>query len=240
MLQLNLFHEQQRIQLEKDLDPVRLTIVAGGIVTLIILVWSLTIYFNLSPLRKELADVKDSVSKKEKLFKSLENQGGLTDFPKIQSQAQSLQNQMEYRTLFATQLDVYRDLIPTNCQVKAFSTSRSLRVSETTQSAGRKGGTIVTKTSAPTLEIVLSIRTQAKTKVDLLQIRDQLIDVFRQNQRLQQYAEQELSDNSTNKWNRIVLTPGSAVFNDPKLGEMALGDFELKIPLKLKDPSKEM
>ncbi len=244
MLYLNLFHEQQQIQREKDFDPVRLTILGGALLVTVIIVWAVGIYLGMGQLRSDLADNKNKSAKKEKEFKAL---GMLTDLPKIQSQTQSLQNRTAYRTLFANQLDSFRNTIPTNCQVLSLKTTRLINpidipVPGITVPGKKAGPPIVKKMMVPTLDITFQVSTQAKSKIEVLQIRDQLLEVLQKEQesRVKEYRNwlhQERLDSATNVWKEVAVFTVTA--QDPKEGEMAVGIFEYKTPIFLKDQPKE-
>ena len=145
----------------------------------------------------------------KKLDKELKGLGELTDLSKIQSQAQSLQDRMEHRTPLATQLDILRDVIPTNCQVRAFRTQRGLAISETVVK-GRKADVTIRK-AMPTLQIVMEVETHGRSKLDVLDTRDRLLEVLRRSPRLGEWATQGAAPGGgSNAWNQVDLLSGGA------------------------------
>ncbi len=234
MLKLNLFYEQHQLQRQRDLDPVRLTIFGGILIAAFTVVWALSIYWNMGSLRTDLAG---SITQLKTLKQNFQALGPLTDLPKIKSQAQALQNWIAHRALFATQLDILRDITPLNCQIRLLKTLRGMQVTETTITE-RKGPTTV-KHVKPTLEISFEIITRAKDKIGVLQTRDSFIHALHQEPRFRDWVKQTPDENgSTNTWNEIILT--SSTTHDPQAEEMATGTFEFKIPFALKDPPKDL
>lgn len=234
MLQINLFHEQQQLQRERDFDPVRLTFIGGIIIMACTAFWALMIYIGMSNLRTDLASGKGRLEKLNREIKAL---GPLTDLPKTKSQAQTLRDHVEHRVLFATQLDILRDVIPANCQIRLLKTTRSLKTTETTVES--KKGSVVTKTIKPTLEMSLEVNTRAKDKVEVLQIRDNLIHLLHHEPRFREWLVQTSNQKeNSNIWNEVI--PVSSTTHDPKAGEMAIGIFEFKLPFALKDSPKKI
>jgi hypothetical protein len=213
MLQLNLFYEQQRIQREKDLDPVRLTIVGTCLILLIIGVWGLLLYMNMRPV---LTEVASNAAEAEKLKKQLTAMGTLTDLPKIQNQARKLFDHTAHRILTANQLDHLRYTIPTNCQVMVFKFSR-------------KPGQTEEKKPILHRELTLEVHTKAPEKVQVLQIRDLVYEGLRKETRFQEWVRQipDVTGATTNMENEALLT--SSITKDPKDHIPALGIFEFKM-----------
>jgi hypothetical protein len=242
MLHLNLFHEQQQIQREKDFDPVRLTIVGGVLILLCILLWGGIIFYNSSGLRSELTASEAEFKNRETELKALEPRSNL---PKTESQVAALQTRLENRTLFGTQLDILRDLCPTNCQIRKLYTLRSLPVERTTlkRQKGDKIIEIVTEKRMPLLSMTFEIHTRAESKLKVVKIRDDFIQSLRANERLKPYIKQVTQDGaaaeapSTNTWNEVITVTN--VTPDPKPGEHANGIFEFRLPFQLKDKPKE-
>ena len=232
MYRLNLFYDQQRIQRAKDLDPVRLTILGGLVAALLILLYWSLIYIRMGDLRAELDSRHKALTKLDGELKDL---GTLTDLTRIQGQAQLLQERMEYRTSVATQLDILRDVVPTNCQLRVFKTQRGLQTSETI-TKDRKGNPVVTKTVIPTLNLLLEVENRGKDKVEVLQTRDRFLDQLRQAPRLREWAVQTTPEGSTNSLNRVDLV--SSQTPDAARGT-AMGVFGFRLPLALKDPPRE-
>lgn len=231
MYRLNLFYEQQQIQRERDLDPVRLTILGGLMVAMLILVYSAWLYTRMGDLRAELDSRRKALVELDGKLKEL---GPLTDLGRIQGQAQLLQERMERRTPIATQLDILRDVVPTNCQLRLFRTQRGSQVSETTLEG--KKGPIVIKKIAPTLNVVLEVETRGKDKVEILQMRDRLLEDLRQAPRLKEWAAQVTPEGTTNSLNRADLV--SSQTPDAAKGA-AMGVFEFRVPIALKEPPRE-
>ncbi len=233
MLELNLFHEQQELQRERDYDPVRLTLLGGALLITLIVLWGSILYLRMGELRSNLAKRHTELIA---LNKELAGLGQLTDFPKIQAQAKSLDTRIQTRTLFATQLDILREVIPTNFQVRSFKTGRSMKETETTV-AGKKGN-ITIKKSQPSLDILVELEARGKDKVEVLQMRDNLMDALRRNPRLAQWAHQIPDESEKGTWNEIVLLKN--ITKDPKSGDPAVGQFDIDIPIALKDEPKEI
>jgi len=237
MLRLNLFYEQQRIQREKDYDPVRLTIVGGTLIILIILVVGAILYFKMEPLRKDIQGAEDQLKKLNAEYEAL---GKPVDFPRIQAQANAIQNHMEYRTLFATQLDILLDVIPTNCQMRLFKTARGMQQDEKSTPGRKKDAPpIITKTIVLRLEMAFEIYTEARSKVEVLQIRDQLVESFRRESRFRDWVHQVPDESGgSNVWNEVIVA--SSMADDPKGDSMASGLFEFKLPLVTKYQPREL
>jgi len=233
MLEINLFYEQQQLQRERDFDPVRLTLTGGFCILMLITIWGLIIYLRMGELRAGLASQNAELKKLTKEFADL---GQLTDFPKIQSEAKSLENRVANRTFFATQLDILRDAVPTNFQVRSFKTGRALKTTETVIQ-GKKGSFTIKK-AMPMLDLMVEVQARAKDKVGVLQMRDSLIDSLRRDTRLRDWAKQVPDETEKANWNEVDAV--SSVAQDPKAGEPAIGLFELRIPIALKDEPKEM
>jgi hypothetical protein len=232
MYRLNLFYEQQRLQRERDLDPVRLTVLGGLVMALLILLYAGSIYFGMRDLRAELDARRKELAQLDNQLKEL---GPRTDLARIQGQAQLLQERMERRTPAATQLDLLRDLVPTNCQVRLFKTQRGSQVSETTIEG--KKGPIVIKKVAPTLVVLLEVESRGKDKVEVLQTRDRFLEDLRQAPRLKEWAVQVTTEGSTNAINRVDLV--SSQTPDAARGS-AMGVFEFRVPLALKEPPRDL
>lgn len=232
MYRLNLFYDQQQIQRERDLDPVRLTILGGLMVALLILLYSGWIYTGMGDLRAELEHRRKTLAKFDGELKDL---GTLTDLARIRGQAQLLQERMERRTPVATQLDILRDVVPTNCQLRAFKTQRGFLTSETTL-AGKKGPVVIKKI-APTLNLLLEVESHGKDKVEVLQTRDRFLEELRHAPRLREWAVQIVSEDDTNSLNRVDLL--SSQTPDAARGT-AMGVFEFRLPLALKEPPREV
>ncbi len=236
MFQLNLFHEQQQLQRERDLDPVRLTVLGGLLALLGILIYAGGIYMSMGGLRTELASKRVRLGE---LDKELKNLGALTDLGRIQSQAQSLQDRLEHRTLFANQLDILCDVIPTNCQVRAFRTQRGINVTEVV-TKGRKADVVVKK-ATPTLNLFFEVETREKSKLEVLETRNRLKDVLAQCPRLREWTMQSVEideGGATNNLNQVEIV--NSVAQDPRGSDLAVGIFEYKIPIALKDEPQEM
>ena len=229
MLQLNLFHEQQQFQRERELDPVRLTLLGGILIVACMTLWVGLIYLKMGSLRSELASSKKESEKLKQELKALEP---LTDLPKIQAQAQTIHDRIMDRVLIATQLDLLRNIIPPGCQLQSCKTKRDFKTTEIV-TPGKKGP-IVTQKITPALEMLLEVNARAKDRVSVLQVRDNLIDLFHREPRYRKWVVQKPSENDgTNMWNEVSLV--SSVIPDPKAGETAVGVFNFKIPFVLKD-----
>ncbi|MCC7519912.1 MAG: hypothetical protein IT578_12105 [Verrucomicrobiae bacterium] len=229
---LNLFHEQQRIQRERDLDPVRLTILGGLVVAIVILLYAGVLYTRMGGLRVELEARRKGLAQLDAQIKTL---GPLTDLARIQGQAQLLEERREFRIPVATQLDLLRDVIPTNCQVRLFKTRRDMQISETTLE-GRKGP-IVVKKVVPVQNLVIEVETRGKDKVEVLQTRDRFLEDLRQAPRPKKWAVQVPAEGSSNTITRVDLV--SSQTPDAARGA-AMGIFEIRIPLALKEPSRDL
>ena len=232
MYRLNLFYEQQRIQRERDLDPVRLTILGGLMAAMLILLYSAWLYTRMGDLRAELESRRKALAQLDGKLKEL---GTLTDLIRIQGQAQLLQERMERRTPVATQLDIMREVVPTNCQLRLFKTQRGSQVSETTLE-GKKGPVVIKKV-APTLNLVLEVESRGRDKVEVLQTRDRFLEDLRRAPRLREWAVQVAIEGSTGSVNRVDLV--SSQTPDAARGT-AMGVFEFRVPLALKEPPREV
>lgn len=232
MYRLNLFHEQQQLQRARDLDPVRLTILGGLLVALLIAVYAVLLYIRMGDLRSDLESRRKELAQVEAHLKGL---GPRTDLARIQGQAQLLQERMERRTPIATQLDLLRDMVMTNCQVRLFKFQRGLQITETTVE-GRKGP-IVIKKVAPTLTMTVEIESRGKDKVEVLQTRDRQIEEFRNAARLKEWAVQTAVEGSSNSLNHVDLV--SSQTPDAARG-VAMGIFEFRVPFVVKESPREI
>ena len=240
MFHLNLFYEQQELQRARDLDPVRLTALGGVIIVLIVVVYAGFIYLRSGGLRSDLDGKRAELKSKQEEYNKLIGKEGPTDFSRIQTQAQALENRLERRVMFATQLDILREVIPTNCQVRAFHTERKFDTQETIIK-GRKGD-IVQRKTVPLLNVYFEVETQGKNKVEVLQMRDRLVQILKEANRYKSCVVQDISVNetgSTNSLNRIELTINSSA-QDAREGGVAVGIFEFKLPMILKDEPKDL
>ncbi len=244
MLELNLFYEQQQIQRDKDLDPVRLTIVGGSLLILAIGLWAGMIYVKMAPLRAELADARTKLEAAEKLYKGL---GEIYKLDQIKDQCSALKNRMDNRALFSTQLDVFRDLIPTNCQLTAFTTTRNLKtiniekegnVPDPANEGKSKKGKIQVPHQVPVLELGLKITTSADTKLEVSQIGDNLKKLLQTAPRIHEWAVPDTDDSKSNTWNKV--TEGPRINQDPIGKEKAVGIFDFRIPIALKDEPRQV
>lgn len=238
MFELNLFHEQQQLQHERDFDPVRLTILGGVLVLSGLICWYAMVYLSMSGLRKEIADKKTKLKKLDDEFKAL---GTLTDLGRIQQQALSLEERIQCRVLFANQLDLLHDIIPTNCQVRTLRTVRTIGTLETYVPAGPNARTrapVLVRKRTPMLDMLLEIETRGKTKVDVLQTRDNLLESLRNEPRLASSIKQVLNEDTHTNQNDVTVMPGTVL--DPKGGEQAIGIFEFRLPFALKDKPKDI
>jgi hypothetical protein len=235
MLEINLFYEQQENQLAKDYDPVKLTIAGGVLLFSVIALWGAFLYFNMGPLRGKLTSAKKEVQELDKKLKDL---GELTDLPKIKGEAQALHHRILYRPLLASQLDVFRTLIPTNCQMRFLRTSRSIAIEATSVPTKPGKPPITTRRSFPTMEVIIEINTKAKSKANVLEIRDSLLEKFQKDERLKQFVRQAPPrEGETETLNEVAITSSKA--QDAMGGELAVGVFELKFFVALKDPPLE-
>jgi hypothetical protein len=223
MLQLNLFHEQQQIQRDKDLDPVRWTIVIGTLLVVCILMWALVIYWNMSGLR---SDLLSNQNKLKELEKQLPPKDKRTNLTKIQSQAQALHNRVEYRALIATQFDILQDVVPTNCQVRVFKIMRRIDDVEAIIPGGKKGN-ITVRRKVPALDFVFEINTRGPDKFAVLLIRDNLIEILKKEPRYRPWIKQVTEKDGTNVWNEVSET---TITHEPKGDELASGILNLKCP----------
>lgn len=238
MFELNLFHEQQQLQHERDFDPVRLTILGGVLVLSGLICWYAMVYLSMSGLRKEIADKK---AKLKKLDDELKGMGTLTDLGKIQQQALSIEDRIQCRVLLANQLDLLRDIIPTNCQVRTLRTVRTIGTLETLVPPGpnaRSKAPVVVKKRSPMLDLLLEIETHGKTKVDVLQTRDNLLESLCKEPRLTNSIKQVMNEDTHTNQNDVTVMPGTV--QDPKGGEQAKGIFEFRLPFALKDKPKDI
>lgn len=229
MLKLNLFYEQQQIQRDKDLDPIKLTIIAGILITLGILAWASFIYFRLAPLRAEVAANQAKLNVRKKEFSDL---GAAIDLPKIQSTSDCLHDYQVNRILIAPQLDAIRSAIPTNCVIRHFYTMREVKDNDDK------------KTRNLRVDMYLEANAQAKDRVQLLQVRDNLFESFRQAKEFQGWIQQVPSlAGDSNLVNSVISV--SSITKDPNTGKDAKpgdntyrGVFEFKMPFVVKDGSK--
>jgi hypothetical protein len=238
MLQLNLFHEQQQIQKEKDFDPVRLTILGGIFAFVAIVLWAVVLYAKDAPLRVNLAKAENA---KAALVKKKNEMGAFIDFPGIQEQANSLKKRIVYRTLFATDLDILRNLVPTNCQVQVFKTSRGFETS-IEKVPQRRGPPVEVKKTTPSLAVNFSITTKGKDKVEILQVRDSFLEVLHKDPSLRDRAfvkQVPPEDGSPGLWNDVEVKSNT---HEPKGNEKAVGIFDYKLNILMdeaRDKAKE-
>lgn len=232
MLEFNLFHEQQKLQREKDYDPVRLTILGGILIVLGVLLWASGIYFKMGPLRAKLVNNKAKLAQRSDELTKL---GTLTELAKIQSQAASLRNRIDYRTLMGSCLSTFRDITPASCQLSVLRTTRGMATSQTSRPG--KNGPVYSNFLTPTMDVAFEVHTQARTKVEVLRIRDDFLETLRKSPQLKLLVRQ-VADESGGTSNEILTI--SSVTQDPKAGEKAMGIFEFKVPLLIKDKAKEV
>jgi len=245
MFQINLLYEQQELQRQRDYDPVKLTILGGILIFLGIALWVVSLYISMGSLRKELSSNKSELAKKEDEFKKL---GLLTDLSKISNQAQALRTRSENRVLMATQLDILRDAIPTNCQIRLLRTNRAMSTIPGTKEVPDKENPgkmkkVPAPQFGPTFEMVIDVITSAKSSVEVHQVGDSLTEKLRLEPRfrewLRQIKDENTSDNST--LNDVERTSKRVI--EPK-GESETdvfdGEFQFKMPFALKDPPKDL
>lgn len=237
MLELNLFHEQQELQRQRDYDPVKLTILGGIVVILGILAWAGVIYLKSASVRVRLAENKRTFDKLEADLKAL---GDLTDLEKIRSQATSLHNRISNRVLMATQLDILRTAIPTNCQVREIKLARAIDITETTLPGRPNKPGITVRKVMPSADFLFTVVTRAKTKSDVLQIRDGLEESLHGEPQFRSWIQQvPMHEGDTNLWNEVVVLPTSKA-QDPLGKDAAIGIFNFKMPFALKDEPREL
>jgi len=229
MFQINLFYEQQEIQRAKDYDPVRLMIVGGALILLGIGLWAALLYFKMGGLRDDLAQNDAELKKKEKEKADL---GQLTDLSKIQGQEMSLRKRIENRVFFATQLDILREIIPTNCQIKSLKVVRAIVVTKESKEIEDKKDPskkvkVETEKSVPSLDMVVVLFTRGKARLNILQTRDSLEDLFHRNQRLSAWLRQVSNEDASANWNDV--TRASQNIFEPKGG----GPFEAEFTFKM-------
>jgi hypothetical protein len=238
MLQLNLFHEQQQIQKEKDFDPVRLTILGGIFAFVIIVLWAIVLYAKDAPLRENLGKAEQT---KGGLVKKKTELGTFINFPGIQEQAHSLKKRIVYRTLFATQLDILRNLVPPNCQVQVFKTARGFETS-IEKIPQKRGPPLEVKKTIPLLTVNFSITTKGKDKVEILQVRDSFLEVLHRDPGLRDRAfvkQVPPEDGTPGLWNDVEVKSNT---HEPKGNEKAIGIFDYKLNILMdeaRDKAKE-
>lgn len=245
MLHLNLFYEQQQIQRDKDLDPVRFALIGGTLLVLGIGLWGSMLWVNMNPVRENL----DKKTKEHAaVLLAVSNLGTRTDLDGITRQSMSMQNRVGNRVLFSPQLDVYRDLIPTNCQVMTFSATHGMR--KISQPEKRKvkdpetknmvEKTVLVEKQVPTVDTTLVITMKAKKKVEVLQLQDEVENLIRRDPRIRQWAATKPdADGSTNVWNEVTRVAHTET--DPtRSTEMSVGTVTLKIPMAVKDTPQEV
>ncbi len=250
MFQINLLYEQQELQRQRDYDPVKLTILGGIVIFLGIALWVMSLYISMGSLRKELSSNQAELAKKEDEFKKL---GNLTDLAKISNQAQALRTRSEYRVLMATQLDILRDTIPTNCQIRSLKTARLMNsFDEFTEIPDKenpgKKKKIPVKKIAPGLEMAIVVATSGKSSVEVHQVGDSLEEKLRLEPRFREWLRQirDENTNNTNTWNDVERVSRRVI--EPKGGEgeagsgadLYEGEFQFKMPFALKDLPKEI
>jgi hypothetical protein len=229
MFELNLFHEQQQLQHDRDYDPVKLTILGGLLILSGLIAWYSVVYLSMAGLRRDIASKKAEL---KKLDNDLKAMGTLTDLGKIQSQAMSIDDRIRFRVLMATQIDILRDVIPTNCQVRSLKTVRTMAVTETVVKGAKKDFTV--RKTGPSMDMLMEVETRGKTKVDVLQSRDSLLETLQREPRFAGWLKQVTNSNR----NDVIILNGTTL--DPKGGEPAIGIFEFKLPFALKDQPKEI
>jgi hypothetical protein len=230
MLKLNLFYEQQQIQRDKDLDPIRIAIVLGVLITLGILAWATFIYFRLEPLRKGVEANQLTLKNKKEVLSRL---GTPTDLPKIQSQSDALYYYQMNRILIAPQLETIRNTLPTNCFIRLFSVTHEVK--DFMENDIKK-----TQLNA---SMFCEANATSSDKVALLQIRDHLIESFRKEPGFRPWIQQvpsTIEAGVTNFVNSVIEFP--SVTKDPNLSKDAKsgenqyrGFFEFKMPFVIKD-----
>jgi len=226
MLQVNLFHEIQRLEFERKYDPVRIA-VFGFILGLLVLgVWTAILYINYRPAREAVEGLQNQLKSMEAQNKQAEK--WLADLPAYQKEFALLKKRAEQKALQSRNMELFKGCMPTNLFVKKLLVQREV-VSEKIPGPKDKNGrpTFVVKTTSFNV-LNFEATYNEPTKPRSLEQRDHLLEFFAHSEKLKEIAAEITDDGQV--VNKVKLSSFSTT--EPAGNEPAVGTFGLTVELK--------
>mgnify|MGYP001607300881 CR=1 FL=1 len=226
MLQVNLFHEIQRLEYERKYDPVRIAVFVFILGLLGLGVWTAILYLNYRPSREAVEGLQKQLKSMEAQNKQAEQ--WLADLPVYQKEFALLKKRAEKKSLQSRNLELFKSCMPSNLFVKKLSVSREL-VSEKTPGPKDKNGkpTFIVKTVSFNI-LNFEVTYNEPTKPKSLEQRDHLMNFFTHSDKLREIAVETTDDGKV--VNKVRVSSFSTT--EPAGNEPAVGTLGLSVELK--------
>ena len=226
MLQINLFHEIQRLEFERKYDPVRIVVFAFAVGLVGLGIWTAILYLNYRPSREAVDGLQKQLKTMEPQHKQAEMR--LAELPAYQKEFALLKKRAEGKSLQSRNLEVFKSCMPTNLFVKKLSVFREVISEKVPGPKDKKGHpTFIVKTisfNALNFEATYSEPTKPKS----LEQRDHLIEFFSHSEKLRGIAVEKTDDGKV--VNKIKLAGFSTT--EPAGSEPAVGTLNVSVELK--------
>ncbi len=114
-IRINLLEEEQKQKLARKRDPVMMAVRLGVMAVFAVLVYSLILYPRERSLKEQLTALHSEWSLCEKKFQHTDEK--IKDLKKVAARTELMRWQVKNRFLWAPQLELYKDIVPTNVQI---------------------------------------------------------------------------------------------------------------------------
>lgn len=117
-IRINLLEEEQKAKLARKRDPIMLTVRLSLLGLLVIFSLSVILYARERALNAQLAGLRTEWTQREP--KSQKTEADIKALQKLVAKTDVVRNQVQNRFLWAPQLELYKDVIPSTVQVTRF------------------------------------------------------------------------------------------------------------------------
>jgi hypothetical protein len=133
-IRINLLEEEQKAKLARKRDPVMLAVRLSVLGVVTVLVFSVVLYTRVGAMNEQVTALKNEWKQRETKFGQTEKD--IKNLQKRVAKSDLLRAQVKNRFLWAPQLELYKDIIPTTVQITRFLGKREI----TTPAPAAKGG----------------------------------------------------------------------------------------------------
>src|ERR1051325_8120796 len=117
-IRINLLEEEQKAKLARKRDPVMLTVRLGVLGVSAVLVFSLVLYARERVMKEQFQALQSDWKQREGKFAKTETE--IKTLQKFIAKSDFMRGQIRNRFLWAPQLELYKDVIPTSVQITRF------------------------------------------------------------------------------------------------------------------------
>src|SRR5690349_1919109 len=117
-IRINLLEEEQKRKLARKRDPIMLAVRLAALAIVAILVYSLILYTREKSLKEQLTALRNDWSLQEKKFTKVDEE--IKNLKKTFAKTELLKSYVRNRFLWAPQLELYKDVIPSSVQITRF------------------------------------------------------------------------------------------------------------------------